>query len=408
MVEGAARPAGRRLVRLRHRRAGGQHRRARRRPAPRARPRPAGTSSATASPAARRCGSWPAASATPRSTGRCGCWVSAPACVEPVAADANGRDRRRRPRPRARRRARPGRRSSACRPATSNTGAFDDLGAATAAAHEHGAWVHVDGAFGLWAAASPATRHLVDGHRARRLVGDRRAQVAQRPLRLRLRVLRPPRGPRGRHVVHRRLPDRARRGPGAGAVRLRARVVAASPRLRHVGRAARARPRGRGRPRRAVLRAGPPVRGPARRGRRRHGRQRRRAQPGAGRLRRRRRAPTGSSPRCNASGSAGWAPRRGTASGSCGSRCRTGARPRPTSTGRWPRSSRRTRPRANLANVRQGHPPAQDRHAHGRFAHQRPPRVLAGVLEPVAGQVYFSAECHRNYERLGFSEPGTT
>ena len=29
--------------------------------------------------------------------------------------------------------------------------------------HRHGAWVHVDGAFGLWAAASPATRHLVDG-----------------------------------------------------------------------------------------------------------------------------------------------------------------------------------------------------------------------------------------------------
>src|ERR1019366_6457956 len=44
-----------------------------------------------------------------------------------------------------------------------NSGAFDDLAAATTIAHEHGAWVHVDGAFGLWAAASPATRHLVDG-----------------------------------------------------------------------------------------------------------------------------------------------------------------------------------------------------------------------------------------------------
>jgi glutamate/tyrosine decarboxylase-like PLP-dependent enzyme len=44
-----------------------------------------------------------------------------------------------------------------------NTGAFDDLRSATATAHDHGAWVHVDGAFGLWAAASPTKRHLVDG-----------------------------------------------------------------------------------------------------------------------------------------------------------------------------------------------------------------------------------------------------
>ena len=44
-----------------------------------------------------------------------------------------------------------------------NTGACDDLRAASTVAHEHGAWVHVDGAFGLWAAASPRTAHLVDG-----------------------------------------------------------------------------------------------------------------------------------------------------------------------------------------------------------------------------------------------------
>ncbi|HKY66608.1 MAG TPA: pyridoxal-dependent decarboxylase [Acidimicrobiales bacterium] len=44
-----------------------------------------------------------------------------------------------------------------------NSGAFDDVGAATALAHDHGAWVHVDGAFGLWAAASPAIRHLTAG-----------------------------------------------------------------------------------------------------------------------------------------------------------------------------------------------------------------------------------------------------
>ena len=44
-----------------------------------------------------------------------------------------------------------------------NTGACDDLAAACAAAQQHGAWVHVDGAFGLWAAASPRLRHLCDG-----------------------------------------------------------------------------------------------------------------------------------------------------------------------------------------------------------------------------------------------------
>ncbi|SDO84113.1 Glutamate or tyrosine decarboxylase [Pedococcus dokdonensis] len=44
-----------------------------------------------------------------------------------------------------------------------NTGACDDLRAACAVAREHGAWVHVDGAFGLWAGASAARAHLVDG-----------------------------------------------------------------------------------------------------------------------------------------------------------------------------------------------------------------------------------------------------
>ncbi|MFM6849527.1 MAG: pyridoxal phosphate-dependent decarboxylase family protein [Terrabacter sp.] len=44
-----------------------------------------------------------------------------------------------------------------------NTGACDDLRSAIPLAREHGAWVHVDGAFGLWAAASPRTAPLVDG-----------------------------------------------------------------------------------------------------------------------------------------------------------------------------------------------------------------------------------------------------
>jgi glutamate/tyrosine decarboxylase-like PLP-dependent enzyme len=45
-----------------------------------------------------------------------------------------------------------------------NTGAFDPLGEVIARAHAAGAWVHVDGAFGLWAAAAPARAHLLEGH----------------------------------------------------------------------------------------------------------------------------------------------------------------------------------------------------------------------------------------------------
>jgi glutamate/tyrosine decarboxylase-like PLP-dependent enzyme len=44
-----------------------------------------------------------------------------------------------------------------------NTGAFDAFEEIADAAAEHGAWLHVDGAFGLWAAASPRLRHLVRG-----------------------------------------------------------------------------------------------------------------------------------------------------------------------------------------------------------------------------------------------------
>ena len=44
-----------------------------------------------------------------------------------------------------------------------HSGAFDPLTEAIDVAHRHGAWVHVDGAFGLWAATSPALRHLVGG-----------------------------------------------------------------------------------------------------------------------------------------------------------------------------------------------------------------------------------------------------
>jgi len=45
-----------------------------------------------------------------------------------------------------------------------HSGAFDPFAEAIAAAHRHGAWVHVDGAFGLFAAAAPKTSHLTQGY----------------------------------------------------------------------------------------------------------------------------------------------------------------------------------------------------------------------------------------------------
>ena len=44
-----------------------------------------------------------------------------------------------------------------------DTGSFDPIGEVCARAEGTGAWVHVDGAFGLWAAASPAYAHLTKG-----------------------------------------------------------------------------------------------------------------------------------------------------------------------------------------------------------------------------------------------------
>jgi glutamate/tyrosine decarboxylase-like PLP-dependent enzyme len=44
-----------------------------------------------------------------------------------------------------------------------NTGAFDPMGRIAQACRRHGAWLHVDGAFGLWARAVPELAHLAEG-----------------------------------------------------------------------------------------------------------------------------------------------------------------------------------------------------------------------------------------------------
>lgn len=44
-----------------------------------------------------------------------------------------------------------------------NSGSFDDFEPLCRRAREAGAWIHIDGAFGLWAAAAPRLRHLTKG-----------------------------------------------------------------------------------------------------------------------------------------------------------------------------------------------------------------------------------------------------
>ncbi len=81
--------------------------------------------------------------------------------VETVGADREGRID-----PAALRAALDGRAAIVCLAAGDlNAGAFDDIGACVEAARSGPAptWVHVDGAFGLWAAASPRLRSLVAG-----------------------------------------------------------------------------------------------------------------------------------------------------------------------------------------------------------------------------------------------------
>ena len=50
-----------------------------------------------------------------------------------------------------------------CQAGEVNTGAFDDFNAICSLAKKANAWVHIDGAFGLWAAASKQTYHLYQG-----------------------------------------------------------------------------------------------------------------------------------------------------------------------------------------------------------------------------------------------------
>ncbi len=83
------------------------------------------------------------------------------ACLEPVAADGQGRMRADALRDALDGPAGP---TIVCAQAGNvNTGSFDPLAEIADACEQAGAWLHVDGAFGLWAAASPHFRHLTAG-----------------------------------------------------------------------------------------------------------------------------------------------------------------------------------------------------------------------------------------------------
>ena len=161
-----------------------------------------------------------------------------------------------------------------------NTGAVDPIGEICDLAHAAGAWVHVDGAFGLWAAASPrcgrcwtASSGPTRGRPTRTSGSTSRTTPGWSSAPTRRRT-----GPRWACAPATSSTPTAASATRWTTTRSSPGGPAASPSTRRCGRsAAAASPRWSTR----LLRAGPPVRRPARRRRRRRGAQRRRAQPGA-------------------------------------------------------------------------------------------------------------------------------
>ena len=138
-----------------------------------------------------------------------------------------------------------------------HSGAFDPLGAAIELAHARGAWVHVDGAFGLFAGASPKLRHLVAGYEAADSWATDAHKTLNVPYDCGIAVVSRPDAMRGALGVHARLPHPGRRVEPGRPVRQGAGALAAGPRGPRVGGAAVAGPyRGRG-PRRRDGRAQP-------------------------------------------------------------------------------------------------------------------------------------------------------
>ena len=119
-----------------------------------------------------------------------------------------------------------------------HSGAFDPFAEVIDAAHERGAWVHVDGAFGLWAAASSTYRHLVrgldradswttDAHKTLNVPYDSGLAIVRDPDALRASM-----GMHGDYLIH---------DESGGALRQGARDLAPGPGLPGLGGPARPR-----------------------------------------------------------------------------------------------------------------------------------------------------------------------
>ena len=141
-----------------------------------------------------------------------------------------------------------------------NTGAFDPADAIVPLARAAGAWVHVDGAFGLWAAVAPARAHLMRGYAD----ADSWATDAHKwlnvPYDSGLAIVREPRHLREAMTATAVVSDR-RRSPRSE--RLHAGTLAPDARRRGLGRAARAGTSGPRRSRRTQLPSGRAIRGTA-------------------------------------------------------------------------------------------------------------------------------------------------
>ena len=138
-----------------------------------------------------------------------------------------------------------------------NSGAFDPLEPIEYLCEQSGAWLHVDGAFGLWAAASPEYRHLVRGvERADSWATDGHKWLNV-PYDCGLAIVADRAAHRRAMSLSRRLP---RRGRAARQLRPHARGLAPRPRLPALRGAALARPPRPGRADRTQLRAGAALR----------------------------------------------------------------------------------------------------------------------------------------------------